>query len=730
MAEDDYLNFSEGEMLSLLREPLETSCQGIKMKQTAVCGQLPCEEGFKPGQPHIQNKFCSTCREGFAISGAYLRCIPPELLPFFTNTTRAGFWNMPNPMKPQPLHQVPYRVINQHLRCQGPPMICFQGPPPALDWAHMPEGVIRASGEVWLRVNYGTLVPIVASSSADEKLRTERPTTAAPAAAQVMVAPVPTVAPVPVPVPGPVPTVLAVYPIGENTAQKRSLSEVEVECALNHPRNTLLHEAQRAKALAEKLQMLAEQHIPDVEQPPAPGNAHHLSAMLDEVRQESVTLSCALSQIAGSSWPRGLPMHAAAGMASPTEMSTAPSIMNGGHMQPLRAAMALPMLTALPALTALPILTSAPAQALPYSSSSTPPTDLPAQALPYSCSPLPPTGLSAQALPYSSSPSPATDQASVPPSPPATPLTAAEDSREFGLQLSIPSPPMSTGEFMDPTTLCFYDLALEKQYLGEVTRSHAGTNGVVINGSIVGFYLALIAKYIQDGEADEPCRSAFAVIAKMVVPCTMAAIGMLSHLPVGRTTDAYFEHRFLVWCGGLVMPLGVVAWVVTAAQAIDSSCPTYRANFEDGLLYQEPELVGMCIAISAVIVALNVLSFPFLLRMFVAIIYLFISLLMPSLSPATKYDEVAFFWPWILLSAGSGHLVESMMRIKFLARHRLVHSKARLGKARYPLLFASCSSIVLTCVAAGIRHVAGAEPNTPNISLTELKSFTWASWGS
>ena len=106
-------------MLSLLREPLETSCQGIKMKQTAVCGQLPCEEGFKPGQPHIQNKFCSTCREGFAISGAYLRCIPPELLPFFTNTTRAGFWNMPNPMKPQPLHQVPYRVINQHLRCQG-----------------------------------------------------------------------------------------------------------------------------------------------------------------------------------------------------------------------------------------------------------------------------------------------------------------------------------------------------------------------------------------------------------------------------------------------------------------------------------------------------------------------------------------------------------------------------------------------------------------------------------
>ena len=72
---------------------------------------------------------------------------------------------------------------------------------------------------------------------------------------------------------------------------------------------------------------------------------------------------------------------------------------------------------------------------------------------------------------------------------------------------------MSTGEFMDPTTLCFYDLALEKQYLGEVTRSHAGTNGVVINGSIVGFYLALIAKYIQDGEADEPCRSAFAVIA-------------------------------------------------------------------------------------------------------------------------------------------------------------------------------------------------------------------------
>ena len=148
-------------------------CLGLEVKLKGP-PNIPCDPDFKRGKPHLQHKFCPSCRPGFAVPGECLRAIPDELQDCLSNTTRAGFWS-------ETLLggvYVQFRVINQHSkRCQGEPLIFFNGIPPAeplpgVAWPPLPDGIVRPTGEVWLRVVYGTLSPIYAWGPANQALKT------------------------------------------------------------------------------------------------------------------------------------------------------------------------------------------------------------------------------------------------------------------------------------------------------------------------------------------------------------------------------------------------------------------------------------------------------------------------------------------------------------------------------------------------------------------------------
>lgn len=151
----------------------DTGCLGRIVKLDGR-PNLPCDPHFVRGQPHLQHKFCSVCRPGFAVSGACVRTLPEEAQSSFSNSTRAGFWATYE----QDGIRVQYRIINQHSkRCHGSPLILFNGTPPkqpaqGVEWPELPNGIVRPTGLVWLRVIYGTLSPIYPGDPADRALVT------------------------------------------------------------------------------------------------------------------------------------------------------------------------------------------------------------------------------------------------------------------------------------------------------------------------------------------------------------------------------------------------------------------------------------------------------------------------------------------------------------------------------------------------------------------------------
>lgn len=80
-------------LASLDEEGLFELCLGSRIKLKNVSRQADCEPGFVPGQPHLQHKFCRTCRAGLAVGGNQLRTLTPELESVFINSTRGGFWS-------------------------------------------------------------------------------------------------------------------------------------------------------------------------------------------------------------------------------------------------------------------------------------------------------------------------------------------------------------------------------------------------------------------------------------------------------------------------------------------------------------------------------------------------------------------------------------------------------------------------------------------------------------
>ena len=53
-------------------------CLGLEVKLKGP-PNIPCDPDFKRGKPHLQHKFCPSCRPGFAVPGECLRAIPDEL---------------------------------------------------------------------------------------------------------------------------------------------------------------------------------------------------------------------------------------------------------------------------------------------------------------------------------------------------------------------------------------------------------------------------------------------------------------------------------------------------------------------------------------------------------------------------------------------------------------------------------------------------------------------------
>ena len=152
---------SDESLMTEDQDDVAGGCLGQEVKIEGM-GNVLCDKEFVRRPPHLQHKFCDACRVGFAVSGKSIRTLPDSLKATFSNTTRAGFWAIHK----QGDEIYEFRVINQHSkRCPGGPLILFHGPAPrepkvGIPWPPLPEGLVRESGEVWLRVVYGTLSPI------------------------------------------------------------------------------------------------------------------------------------------------------------------------------------------------------------------------------------------------------------------------------------------------------------------------------------------------------------------------------------------------------------------------------------------------------------------------------------------------------------------------------------------------------------------------------------------
>lgn len=136
--------------------PPSNGCIGKELK--ALFGEnTACEESFVAGQPHLTNKFCPTCcLEGFAVPAAHIRGLTVEAQARLKNTTCEGFWS-----DGAEDMEVPFRIINQHKRCDGEPLVLLKYEPPteSKHFVEAPADCVTSDGLVWLRVAYATLVP-------------------------------------------------------------------------------------------------------------------------------------------------------------------------------------------------------------------------------------------------------------------------------------------------------------------------------------------------------------------------------------------------------------------------------------------------------------------------------------------------------------------------------------------------------------------------------------------
>jgi hypothetical protein len=125
----------------------------------AICNQdgAGCTKGFSIGKGHFKNKFCKVCRETIAVPASRVRALTQVLQQHYaSNSLSAGFWKS----APDELGGGEFRLINNTLACDGPPLVVYRETPPELPWGTLPDAWV-SDGFIRMAVAKGTLVPAV-----------------------------------------------------------------------------------------------------------------------------------------------------------------------------------------------------------------------------------------------------------------------------------------------------------------------------------------------------------------------------------------------------------------------------------------------------------------------------------------------------------------------------------------------------------------------------------------
>ena len=638
-------------------------CLGLEVKSAGPS----CDRNFRRGQPHLKEKFCGACRPGFGVPGECVRAFPAGLS--LSNTTRAGFWatgELAGTM-------VQFRVFNQHTkRCQGDPLILFKAAPPAeplpgVSWPPLPKGLLRPNGEVWLRLAYGTLIPIYPWGPSNQALQTHL--AGQRTSADVQYSGSKRAVGDEQSFSGLSPSEEVESDAGSDTGSgttKRVRHQSSTGSSTGSDAHSSSHEAgvdepgegrsndssgasSPAAAAAPSFSSDASSAgglLPaDASAPPADapivvdlgdalgdaylgGGADLGAAPSEAIRVDASALrgmmhalQCAFDATLRALQPAARPSSAlpapdmpdaptpGAPPAGNSDVSTAgvPTYGTATAVDSMREALRLHAAIFPGVIRHLgALLEGAHGQHHSQEGSSEDGHTPRASYLPPA--PLPPA--SHWGVPAAPLPPPPYGYGSVPPSPPTTPFAALEEKRGGN-----PSNRPLGAPVMNPITLTFHDRALELQYLQKAMQEHAGLRAIATNGAISVVFVALLAqRYILEagpykGDVDG-CDSAI----NMIVPCAMATAGMLSHVPVGRTRSVRFEHGVVVWVGALNVLAGCIAFVLNVIHRDQSACPPYEANFYDSPAYHEPGLLAVYLAVGITQVAIYVLSFPFALR--------------------------------------------------------------------------------------------------------------------
>ena len=135
-------------------ENAAADCWGAVLSGT----HAKCTPGFQIGAGHFKNKFCGRCTRGVEVPLSRVRACTTELAAALSVSSKQqpGFWKA----SPAAYGGVRMRLVNNTMQCLGPWLACYEGTPPALDWAEMPsEWVDHTAQTITLMISKGTLVP-------------------------------------------------------------------------------------------------------------------------------------------------------------------------------------------------------------------------------------------------------------------------------------------------------------------------------------------------------------------------------------------------------------------------------------------------------------------------------------------------------------------------------------------------------------------------------------------
>ena len=150
------------EMIAFETCPVESNlgaqdCWGQELKMLSPAFNLQSCCATQQGNKHFKSKFCFNCCSGhLLIPLMHVRALTLELKAVFPNPRMAGLWTTGHACG------IPYRLINQTLKCSGPALIIFKSDASALPyaWAPIPEEWITAGSSLMtMTIAKGTIIP-------------------------------------------------------------------------------------------------------------------------------------------------------------------------------------------------------------------------------------------------------------------------------------------------------------------------------------------------------------------------------------------------------------------------------------------------------------------------------------------------------------------------------------------------------------------------------------------